>query len=112
MQDVDAYLVRRAVSLGCYFRPEVPAVLDDAHQVRLNYEAYFFSEPEMVARFRADPIRYCGLLTDPVSNRRFRPDRAAPRLAHEGVVYYFESVQTRDRFRRTPEAYVLPGWTM
>ncbi len=112
MQDVDAYLVRRGIEIACFFDPLRRAVLDDRHQVRLNYEAFFFSETTMVEEFRADPVRFCGLLTDPVSKRRFRPKSSSPRIEFEGVAYYFETRETHERFRRRPHAHAVPGYRM
>jgi YHS domain-containing protein len=106
---VDAYAKRCGLSFRCYHDVEREAVLDDDHQVRLNYETYFFSEPWMAAEFRADPLRTCGLLTDPVTKQRFHPARGAPRLEHEGVLYFFRTRSSYERFRRRPELYVLPG---
>ena len=39
--------------------------------------------------FLTDPVASCGLLTDPVSKRRFRPQRGSPRATHDGVMYLF-----------------------
>ena len=63
-------------------------------------------------RFLEDPVTYCGLLTDPVSKRRFRPSRESPLLEHEGVLYLFEGPETVKWFTRTPGDYILPGYEM
>ena len=112
MQDVDAYLLRKGLSFRCYFEAERMAVLDDAHQVRLNYEAFFFAETADAERFRKDPVAYCGLVTDPVTKRRFRPTVHSPRSEHEEVLYFFETDIGRADFDAHPEKYLLPGWVM
>ena len=112
VQDVDAYLNRKGVELACYFDPESPAVIDDAHQARVNYEAFFFSKESMVAEFRAEPLLYCGTVTDPVTKRRFRPNESSPTAAHGGVLYFFQHASSRERFLARPGAYELPGWRM
>ena len=105
-------LVRKGVRLRGYFDDRREAVLDEAHMVRLNYEAFFFARPENRAVFLRDPLLYCGLLTDPVSKARFRPVHAGWSSEHEGVRYFFESDATLARFRARPAAYVRPGWSM
>lgn len=98
MQDVPGFCRRLGLELDGYLDPTRPALLDGEHCVRLNYEA--------------DPTRYCGLVTDPVSKRRFLPERHAPRAEHEGVTYLFESESARATFVRRPERFRLPGWSM
>lgn len=112
MQDVPAYLRRKGLAFQDYLDARKPAVIDAEHCVRLNYEAFFFGDPWERERFRSDPLTYCGLLTDPVSRRRFRPTKDSPRAAHAGVDYYFESEENRTRFERDPEALSRPGWKM
>jgi YHS domain-containing protein len=112
VQDVPALARRRGLSFKDYLDERWTAVLDDAHCVRLNWEAYFFAEKGTRERFLADPLAYCGLLTDPVSRRRFRPRRDAPSAVFAGVTYYFESDEQRARFAATPESFRLPGWRM
>ena len=112
MQDVPQFVARKELPLRDYLDQRELAVLDDEHCVRLNYEAYFFANAWTRERFVADPVRYCGLLTDPVSRQRFRPSEDSPRARHEGVVYYFENESNRDEFEFDPETYSLPGWAM
>ena len=59
MQDVDAYAKRCGLTFPCYYDVEREAVLDDEHQVRLNYETFFFSEVWMASEFRACRRRSC-----------------------------------------------------
>ena len=64
----------------------------------------------MTPAFEEDPLRYCGLLTDPVTKERFRPTKAELSCEHEGVRFYFSSAESLARFRA--EAHALPGWVM
>jgi YHS domain-containing protein len=112
VQDVPGFCRRLGLELGGYLDPTRPALLDAEHCVRLNYEADFFASAENRARFLEDPTRYCGLLTDPVSKRRFLPELRAPRAEHEGVTYLFASESARAAFVRRPERFRLPGWSM
>ena len=78
MQDVAGYFARRGLPLRGYLDPTRPARLDDAHLVRLNYEAFFFADAAGRERFLSDPTRYCGQLTDPVTKERFVPSSESP----------------------------------
>lgn len=112
MQDVPGFVRQNGFAFRDYLDARFEAVLDAEHCVRLNYEAFLFGDPWSRERFLADPTDFCGLLTDPVSKRRFRPAREAESLRHEGVAFYFESEATRALFEAEPERYRLPGWTM
>ena len=112
MQDVAGFLQRRELSFQGYFDPTRPAVIDGEHLARVNYESYLFADESGRSRFLEDPVLYCGLVTDPVSKRRFRPRDDAPRIELEGVLYLFESEGNLDRFCRDTEAHVRPGHTM
>jgi YHS domain-containing protein len=84
------------------FRPRAHAILDSSLRERVGFEIYYFSNTAEKARFRKDPLRYCGLLTDPVSMVRFQPTRSSPRTTFGGRVYYFSSDSTRARFLENP----------
>lgn len=112
MQDVPQFLARRGLALASYLDPRRAAVLDAEHCVRINWESFFFADLWERERFLDDVVAYCGLLTDPVSRRRFRPTLESPRFSHAGVRYFFESVDTRELFESEPDKYRLPGWKM
>lgn len=103
-------VARFELQLTGFLNTHLPARLDLF--VRLNYEAFFFADESAIEGFLADPLPACGLLTDPVSKRRFRPSPGSEPVAFEGVDFYFESELTRERFRENPAAYFLPGWKM
>ena len=112
MQDVPVFVERKGLSFRDYLDVRQPAIIDAEHCVRLNYEAYFFGNLWTREQFVSDPTVYCGLLTDPVSKRRFRPSESSPRASHEEVTYYFESESNRATFEADPAAFKLPGWRM
>jgi YHS domain-containing protein len=112
VQDVVAALNRKGLTYACYFDPERPAVLDGTHAVRVNYETYLFADTAARELFRGDVVRFCGLLTDPVTKRRFRPDETSPRIEHEDVVYYFADDAGYEMFVLDPESFKLPGYSM
>jgi YHS domain-containing protein len=112
VQDVPNFARSAGLAFEDFFDARRPAVIDAEHCVRLNYEAFFFADLWERERFRSDPLVYCGLLTDPVSRTRFRPNASSPRATHEGVTYFFENERNRELFEDDAEKLRLPGWKM
>ena len=112
MQDVPKALQRKGLVFACYMDPSRPAQLDAAYMVRVNYETYLFADSTARTLFQGDVVQYCGLLTDPVTKHRFRPDDASPSFEHDGVTYYFESYDALEMFGQDPEQFRLPAYSM
>ena len=112
MQDVPTAVRRRGLSFADFLDPRRAAVLDDEHCVRLNHEAWFFADAESRDRFAEDPLRWCGLLTDPVTKRRFRPCSNSASLRYDGVTYWFEEASDAEIFEADPEMYRFFRWVM
>lgn len=112
MQDVPGYVKRTGLQFACYMDPDRAAIIDGAFAVRLNYETYFFADSAAREVFRASPVQFCGLLTDPVTKQRFRPQEDSPSYTHEKVLYLFESLDTYEAFVAMPGKYKLPGYKM
>ena len=108
MKDPETYLKHLGITLTCPVQAGVPAVLDAAHRTMVNHEVYFFSSEDARSRFQQDPLRWCGELTDPVSEARFRPTTASEHFYFGGRPYYFTSADTRATFARTPSAFADP----
>ena len=108
MQDPGAYLDSIGVELRCPVRPAEPAVLDAGHRALVNHETFFFSDTAALAAFRERPLDYVGLLSDPVSGKRFPPTIASPRLEYHSRPYYFESEASRSAFAADPARYATP----
>ncbi len=106
------YAKRKELTLTCYFEPEKPAAGSAELFTRINYEGFFFCNRDELTRFQANPVEFCGLLTDPVSKQRFRPTKESVSDRHEGVRFFFESKQTANLFQANPEEYMLPGFKM
>jgi YHS domain-containing protein len=83
------------------------ASLDRSLRARVNGEIYRFARAVTRDRFRRDPVRFCGILRDPVSGVRFRPGRLSPHLVFDDCPYFFASDSTRDVFRRNATAYAI-----
>jgi YHS domain-containing protein len=79
--------------------------MNPAHRAFVNHEVFFFSSPALRKLFLGDPLRWCGVLTDPVSGLRFQPDKTAPKAAYEGRTYYFSSADTLAMFQMDPPMY-------
>ena len=112
MQDVPTFLKRKGLTFSGYLNPDRPAIVADSHAARLNYETYLFADSAARETFRGDVVRYCGLVTDPVTKERFRPHDDSPRFEHEKVTYLFPSEDSFDQFVADPEHYRLPGYVM
>ena len=89
-----------------------PARLEPGHRVRLNHELFYFADTTEVRTFIADPPRYCGAITDPVSLARFVPEQVSPRLVHQGTLFYFLDEETRAAFAAQPDSFATPKFHM
>jgi YHS domain-containing protein len=107
VQGPERYLKMHGISLACPVHPDRAAVLDSAHKAEVNHEVYFFSDQAALARFRANPLRYCGTVTDPVNRRRFRPTWFSPRYDFLGRPYFFTSRATRATFKAYPDSFAV-----
>jgi len=82
-------------------------VLDSTTRVFVNHEIYFFSNRGALDRFRKQPLRYCGIVTDPVSRARFRPTARSPHRDYHGRPYFFTSDSTRLTFQAAPDSFAV-----
>lgn len=87
--------------------PARVASYDSRLRVFLNQEAYFFSDKDSKKRFLADPTRYSGPLTDPVTQKRFQPTPRSPRVDYRGRTFFFESDLTKRQFQTAPTTYCV-----
>jgi YHS domain-containing protein len=93
----------------------VPCAVDAKKQARprrewttrLNWEIFMFSSQKARRTFDRDPLRYCGLLTDPVSQRRFQPLPTSPTRTYMDRRFYFESDSTLAVFTATPDSFAM-----
>jgi len=96
------------IKVACVVDPTATAILDEAHRVFVNYEAYYFSSAKTRRAFGQEPWRYTGLLTDPVSRERFQPDATSPTTEHEGRRFFFSSAANAQTFDQDPATYATP----
>jgi YHS domain-containing protein len=81
------------------------ASYDPSLRVFLNQEAYFFAGKDTKTRFLADPLRYSGPLTDPVSQKSFKATAFSPKTKYKDRTFYFESKLTQRQFAVSPKDY-------
>lgn len=81
--------------------------LDPRLSARVNGEIYRFATAVTASRFRRDPVRWCGIVRDPVSGVRFYPDRFSPRVDTAESPYFFAEDSTCVIFRRAPERWAI-----
>jgi YHS domain-containing protein len=81
--------------------------LDTLLRVRVNGEIYRFASTKTMARFKRDPLRWCGVLRDPVSEVVFLPGPTTKRLDWVDGPYFFCCDSTRFEFSRNPLRYAI-----
>ncbi len=92
--------------------PKRNAVLDAEHRSFVNYETFFFADDADKRRFDADPSAACGVLTDPVTKKRFKPGSDSPHREFDGRTYFFLDASSKELFDKSPEAYARPNYDM
>ena len=102
MQDPEKYLKEMKVQPPSVFKGGGRPVLDSSLRTQVNFEIYFFANASEKKRFLADPVRYCGKVTDPITYERFRPTATSPRTTYGSRLYFFASDSTRAAFLADP----------
>ena len=81
--------------------------LDPGLRSRVNGEIYRFASAGTRDRFERDPLRWCGIVRDPVSGECFKPDRHSRRLDWVDGPYFFTCDSTRLEFSRNPLRFAI-----
>jgi Uncharacterized conserved protein len=108
----DSYLTAQRITFPSAVDPSQVAVIDAGHRVFLNYEVFYFASDELRQKFLADPIAYCGQLTDPVTLLRFQPTASSPRRDYRGRIYLFPAEESAAEFDADPHRYAVPVYKM
>jgi len=106
-EDPNLYVEARKVTVPCAVEPGKTAKPDAKLTARLNYEVFMFSSAAARRKFDKDPLRYCGLLTDPVNQKRFQPTARSPRMVFKERPYYFASDSTFTVFHAMPDSFAM-----
>ena len=112
MQDPEPYLENQKITVPCLLEPQRPAVMDAAHRSVVNFELFYFSDEKTKSRFDEDPLRYCGSITDPVTQERFVPGESSPRIERDGRTYVFLSDESLKQFEALPDSFSVPHFRM
>jgi len=112
VQDPEFFLNQLGVQLSCVVDTSQPAVIDSTHRISIGYETFFVASDQARREFESDIVRYCGILTDPVTKARFRPTQDSPRERYNDREYYFASDNSRRMFGAMPDMYADPAYRM
>ena len=110
MQDPQIQLQELGIAVQDVIDPKRLAVLDPAHRSFVDFETFFFADVDDKRRFDADPTGSCGILTDPVSKKRFRPGSESPRTSYAGRMYVFLDDASREAFEKSPDDFARPNY--
>ena len=104
-EDPAPYLQNLKITVPDPVDPKRVASYDPKLRIFLNQETYFFAGQDTKKRFLADPLRYAGTLTDPVSQKPFTATRFSPHMKYKDRTFYFESDLTERQFAVAPQSY-------
>lgn len=101
----ERYLLDLKLTFQDPVTPARKAIIDSSRRIKIGQDIYFFSSVATMRRFRREPLRYCGKLTDPVSHARFRPAPASPHVLFRDRDYWFAADSTKAAFQTSPDRY-------
>lgn len=105
-KEPESYLSAFSPALVCPVTKK-SARVDAKLRAYVNHEIFYFADEASRQKFRTTPIKFVGVLTDPVSRARFKPTAKSPRADWESRPYFFESAESRAKFVESPQKY---GW--
>ena len=105
MQDPERYLRDLEIDPPCVVQPGKKAIIDSSRRLKVNYEIYYFSSQAAMQRFKKDVLRFCGMLTDPITMARFKPTGRSPHAEYLGRTYFFSADSTHARFLERPDKF-------
>ncbi|HVP14123.1 MAG TPA: hypothetical protein VMS88_01190 [Terriglobales bacterium] len=105
MTDPEFALFHLANALWDPVEPKRLGSLAPGLHAKVNGEIYRFSSRRTLRAFERTPVRWCGLLRDPVTGLRFQPNGRSPRAEWDGSPYFFLNDSTRAVFLKSPKRY-------
>ena len=107
MKDPARYLNEQKIDVRCVVNAGRNSNPDSKRCAYVNHEIYFLSDAKALRRFRGDPLRYCGTVTDPVNRVRFKPTPRSPRWDYAGRPYFFTQDSTLAVFQSMPDSFAV-----
>lgn len=104
-RDPERYLKDFKVELADPVEPDHKAVLDSTTRTYLGQDVFFFADEGSRKKFLKHPLKFCGIIGDPVSNARFQPTKESPHTEYQGRQYYFQSDSTLHAFQIAPDRF-------
>lgn len=102
------FVQKQHLNFHCVVNTNKMATIDDKHQRKVNWEIFYLSDDDALAKFDKDPIKYCGILSDPVTGQRFRPGDDSPTETYRKQLFYFQSDSTKQVFDENPDGHKEP----
>jgi hypothetical protein len=112
VQGPESFLTQLGIELPGYMDSARPAIMDANYRISIGYESFIFSDSANLKKFESNLTKYCGVLTDPVTLKRFKPKRKSPKFTHNQRLFIFASDSTRQVFEKMPDMYYLPNFEM
>jgi YHS domain-containing protein len=112
VKDPEIYLREMGLDIPCAVRRDNEARIEPELRVQVNHDLFFVSHADYAEKIRKNPLKYCKLLTDPVTREVFRPKKKSPRIDYAGKSYFFSSDSTRAVFASNPPMYEFPPESM
>ena len=103
--DPEPYLRAQHIEVPCAVFPQRKARIDSSMRRRIGHDLFYFSNALAMREFNRDPLRFVKVLSDPVTNDRFRVTRTSPKSEYKNRTYYFASAGEKGVFDANPEKY-------
>ena len=107
MQGPENFLNAQALAFRCPVDPARRAVIDSLTRVELNHDIFYCSSAAAARRFRATPLRYVHVLSDPVTHARFPVRDTSPHLRFHDRAYFFANQTMRRTFASHPDSFAV-----
>src|SRR5258706_16037901 len=79
--------------------------LADSLEYRVNGEVFRFADRRTLRRFMQTPVRWCGVVRDPVTGCRFQPTAHSPQAYWIGGPHFFSAAPPPHRLIADPPPY-------
>jgi len=112
VQDPTPHIQKHSLAFQCVVSPEKSATIDSSFMRQINWETFYFSDSAAMKKFDSDVLKYCGILTDPITRQRFHPGHNSPQSLYGEKHFYFWSDSSKLKFDMMPATFNVPNLTM